>query len=324
MSKVVCEICGTSYPETCDQCPICGCVKPIDSGVVLDKDSGSGSHYTYVKGGRFSKKNVRKINGGSIQSVDRMPTLNDQKNENRTRKNRIILISAIALLLVVLAVCAYLFIDVYSDFLFSDSDGTQNTTVLENEETEDTATEDTASTESTDSDQVTVIACTAINGLPENVVFDSEQNQLQLEVVCIPANTTDIVIFESANPEIITVDETGLLTAVSEGETTITVTCGAVKNVFSVTYTMPKEEIPVTKFELNRTDFTLFYAGDYWYIYDGDIPAREIVWTSDNEEVVIVEFGRVVAVGEGTTYIHGEYDGEKHSCIVRVVFKDYN
>jgi rubrerythrin len=24
MSKVICDICGTTYPETADNCPICG------------------------------------------------------------------------------------------------------------------------------------------------------------------------------------------------------------------------------------------------------------------------------------------------------------
>ena len=25
MSKIICDICGTSYPDTADCCPICGC-----------------------------------------------------------------------------------------------------------------------------------------------------------------------------------------------------------------------------------------------------------------------------------------------------------
>ena len=27
MSKVICDVCGTTYPETAQQCPICGCAK---------------------------------------------------------------------------------------------------------------------------------------------------------------------------------------------------------------------------------------------------------------------------------------------------------
>ena len=29
MSKIICDICGTTYPETADQCPICGCTKEM-------------------------------------------------------------------------------------------------------------------------------------------------------------------------------------------------------------------------------------------------------------------------------------------------------
>ena len=27
MSKIVCDICGTAYPDTAQECPICGCAK---------------------------------------------------------------------------------------------------------------------------------------------------------------------------------------------------------------------------------------------------------------------------------------------------------
>ena len=29
MSKIVCDICGTTYSDTEDQCPICGCAKDV-------------------------------------------------------------------------------------------------------------------------------------------------------------------------------------------------------------------------------------------------------------------------------------------------------
>ena len=65
MSKVICDVCGTAYPETADQCPICGCAKPENARAAASDSTAeniSGSTYTYVKGGRFSKANVRKRN----------------------------------------------------------------------------------------------------------------------------------------------------------------------------------------------------------------------------------------------------------------------
>ena len=64
MSKIICDVCGTSYPETATQCPICGCVRPANVNTVhIDTDESvarPNGTYTYVKGGRFSKSNVKK------------------------------------------------------------------------------------------------------------------------------------------------------------------------------------------------------------------------------------------------------------------------
>ena len=69
MRKIVCEVCGTSYPETASACPICGSARSVDARILVD-DSGDSAPetptYTYVKGGRFSKKNVRKRNAMKI------------------------------------------------------------------------------------------------------------------------------------------------------------------------------------------------------------------------------------------------------------------
>ena len=90
MSKIICEVCGTSYPDTTVQCPICGCVRPGNAhSVTANKQDENDGGYTYVKGGRFSKANVRKrnkINGTEV------PEDNDS--------NRGLVITAIVLLLI--------------------------------------------------------------------------------------------------------------------------------------------------------------------------------------------------------------------------------
>ena len=64
MSKVICEFCGTSYPETASQCPICGSVRSNDNNEIMGilEETSTEHEYHYVKGGRFSEKNVRKRN----------------------------------------------------------------------------------------------------------------------------------------------------------------------------------------------------------------------------------------------------------------------
>ena len=61
MNKVICDVCGTSYPETAQQCPICGCTS--GEGIrVVEVEEEEAAPRTYVKGGHFSKSNVRKRN----------------------------------------------------------------------------------------------------------------------------------------------------------------------------------------------------------------------------------------------------------------------
>ena len=37
MSKIICEICGTSYPETAECCPICGCSQTDAEKITTDE-----------------------------------------------------------------------------------------------------------------------------------------------------------------------------------------------------------------------------------------------------------------------------------------------
>ena len=62
MSKIICDVCGSAYADTADQCPICGTAKRDTNAVKPEAQDDSG--YNYVKGGRFSHANVRKHNSG--------------------------------------------------------------------------------------------------------------------------------------------------------------------------------------------------------------------------------------------------------------------
>ena len=33
MSKIICDVCGTRYPESSNQCPICGCVHDAEQDI---------------------------------------------------------------------------------------------------------------------------------------------------------------------------------------------------------------------------------------------------------------------------------------------------
>lgn len=64
MDKVICDICGTAYPQTADECPICGYPRQDNEKVIARADAGAEAPASRekVKGGRFSNKNVKKRN----------------------------------------------------------------------------------------------------------------------------------------------------------------------------------------------------------------------------------------------------------------------
>lgn len=304
MSKIICEICGTSYPETSAQCPICGCVKPVDTSAVIDQKNKTADNYTYVKGGRFSKKNVKKRTGGAVQAVEQAKPACDEKTKSKSNTTRILVITMMVLSLAIVAVGAYVAIGIFGDVLFPDLFATE------------------AKTEP--SYQVINIPCEKVTVIPQKIDFTFEGQELRLQVELEPVDTTDKLSYTTDNPEIVTVDNTGKVTAVSVGEAKITVTCGSVKVVCPVVCAFSDEtvSVPVTEFKLNRSEFSFSVKGESWVLYEGEIPVTEVTWSSDDEKVATVENGKVIAVGKGTTKVHAEYDGKKYSCTVRCTFED--
>ena len=59
MSKIICEICGTTYPDTAECCPICGCPKDM-SGNVTEDDLVMDQMPALNKGGRYSSGKKKK------------------------------------------------------------------------------------------------------------------------------------------------------------------------------------------------------------------------------------------------------------------------
>ena len=118
MSKIICDVCGTSYPDTATQCPICGCVRPADAHCVsAGEQKETEKTYTYVKGGRFSKKNVRKRNmNKQTPSAARAVEPVSSEDESEKKSNKGLVITAIVLLLAIIAVVLYLAVRYFMPF----------------------------------------------------------------------------------------------------------------------------------------------------------------------------------------------------------------
>lgn len=216
MNKVICDICGTAYPDTAPKCPICGYAKTATETTSAGTERRSSEGYTAVKGGRFSKQNVRKRNGG--KPTERTPNPDrERRPQNEEGGNTGLILVVIFLLVAIIAVVIYIGLRVFRS---SDAETPQPSGTSQVTQPSTTPSDPTSST--------TGIACESLQLSNQTIEFVNAGDTWTIQARPTPANTTDAVTFESSDPSVVTVDETGLLTAVNAGEATITVTCGEV------------------------------------------------------------------------------------------------
>lgn len=212
MSKIICDICGTAYPETADKCPICGSAKQIEGSAVQEPSSDNGEQpvKAVTKGGHFSNANVRKRNKGKKmvktqkKPVDKPAEENEEQNEEPKRG----LVAVVwVLLIAVILVLAYIVIQFVlpmygielSDLLNKPAQPATTTTAAVQDSTTlaDATPEDTS------------VACTGLTVAGGDIVLDAVGRAWLLEVTVQPANTTDTVTYASADENVATVSEQG-------------------------------------------------------------------------------------------------------------------
>ncbi len=336
MSKIICDVCGTTYPDTSAQCPICGCVRPADAKNAAKATGSNSSGYTYVKGGRYSKSNVKKRAKAQVTTTGVRPVVSSNavrgdtktsgkynQNSQKSKNNIGLVITAAVLLLAILVVVGYVAVRFFAPI----SD-------MGNPNKDNTATGDTNDT----GGPAPAVPCVTLELDTTAMLFDTIDTARMLYVTAEPQNTTDVITFSSSDESVATVNEDGRVMAVGNGEAIITVTCGNITAVCNVKCEIPEEttvpteettepteettEPTVTEedLRLNRKDITFSYKGESWMLYDGSIAKNLITWTSDDESVVTITEGNAVAVGYGVTEVHAEYNGVKVSCIIRCSF----
>ena len=163
-----------------------------------------------------------------------------------------------------------------------------------------------------------------------------------LNVVVIPENTTDELVFTSGDESVATVDANGRITAVSEGKTVIYITCGDKQLTCPVTcqfeaetepsteatvaaqteatiQTEPVETKPQVELKLDRTDMRLQvgYSTQLKLVDCGDLTPEDVEWSVEHAYIAKVENGYVTALQSGTTEITAKYGDQTVKCIVR-------
>lgn len=146
---------------------------------------------------------------------------------------------------------------------------------------------------------------------------------LSLQASFLPDDATDRVVqWSSSQPQVLSVDDSGAIRAVSVGAATITArTDGGLTATSTVTV-----EPAASDFQINPTDLTLERGAEHaleaWFIgEDGEPDAgvdHHVEWTSSNPDVVQVEDGVITALRSGTSIVTAAADGFRSACTVRV------
>lgn len=320
MSKIICDVCGTTYPDSANQCPICGCVRPANvtpvEGVSDEIGSPRRENYTYVKGGRFSKKNVKRRNQHVIQQNHEQDVSNlPEDSEQYENDGKGLVIAIFVLLIAVIAVASYITIRFFAPFGKQDNQGVTppDTTVTTTEsQTEETTVETTAET----------IVSTEITLDTSEVILEQKGAEYTLTVAVNPIDITDVITYNSENDAIATVSIDGKITAMGSGETTITVTCGEVSAQCKVVCTFD-DEVTNSEFKapyrLNKEDVSISVGEKFTLKFmDANNNLIPAVYEIQNPDVCSVDENKVTGTASGTTKISVNYNGETYSCIVRV------
>lgn len=312
MSKVICDICGTSFPESATQCPICGCVRPAEAVSVPESDEAATTGYTYVKGGRFSKANVRKRNQMAAKAAGTADHSVNQEHQESSGKRTAGLIIALTCAVLILACLVLFVVTQWSGGLFGLFDSNQS------------------------QDDIESVPCTSIDISVTEFTLKNPGETAKIEITVKPYNTTDEIKFISSDKSVATVSISGKIEYVSAGEADITVICGGKSVVCHVIceefdpVTVPPTETdpPLPVIELDRTDIKgedVIAGAFQWPLYDqqknSHLSAEEITWISDDPEIATVdEFGVVYAESAGTTVIRAIYNGEMLAyCNITVI-----
>lgn len=269
MSKVICEICGTSYPETSEQCPICGYTR--DLSVLLSRDdieaaaapkpatsatvkgstddqepprraSGKSSASRTApkkeapapesrsKGGKFSQSNVRKRNQSNASTRSRRAPEPEEDYEEPQRKES----NGVLVVLLLIVIVALLAVTGYIGLKYF-------LPYVLQEETAPVVTQP-VETETPQETEPPVIPCTSIVLVSGgSVKLDQVGQNWLLNVIVLPIDTTDALTFASSDETVATVDSSGKVTAVGPGEAVITISCGSESMECKITCTVAAE-----------------------------------------------------------------------------------
>lgn len=337
MSKIICDICGTTYQDTADRCPICGYSR--DSGIVEEILAENGSFGSERK--QKAIFDYDKVNPQEKQEADTL-YLEDAPEEEEPRHNVLLVVLLVIIITLLLTAAGFLYFRFY----------------LPNNRVETPATEpeSTAYTETSQETTEPRIPCQSLvltGGVTE---LTREGQRWLLHVTVMPQDTTDDLVFYSEDEGVVTVTQDGRLEAIGEGETYVHILCGEkelrcpvivrfVEETVPVEQTLPQGTDPATEetgenaaaletpetqpteaaadvvLKLKDKDRSSNKRGvSFTLELDCDLKPEDVTWLTLDSNVAIVKNGLVTTIGPGSTKIVAQYKGQQVECIIRCNF----
>lgn len=143
-----------------------------------------------------------------------------------------------------------------------------------------------------------------------------ETQNLKLSIMPTEAQDGANVIWTSDRPEILSVDETGKVTAHQSGSATITATADSMQGKLTISVNPNLTALKIVP------DRMKMFVGDSIAVQIETTPADAnldaLQWKSDNAEIAYYKDGRIYGVGVGTTRITASVGDVTASCTVRV------
>lgn len=148
-----------------------------------------------------------------------------------------------------------------------------------------------------------------------------EGETAQLTATVLPSNATEkAVVWSSSNQAIAAVSGSGLVTALSKGNATITASADGKSASCSVTVLV--KMVAVTEVSLNKTSLLLILGMSDTLsavVLPADATDKTIVWSSSDETVATIDQeGRVSAKGIGNAVINAKAGSINATCSVTV------
>ena len=253
MGKIICEICGTTYQETADCCPICGCARGAAEDLLNEDVLAEESvEETAEKSGIAASKKKKpifdydEVNTKPEDDISEVEVEEDEfdeedEDEEAPRHNTFVVIILTVLIAALLAAAGFIFVRYFLPNMRGEEEAAPVETVVQTE----------AATEITE----LRIPCDTI------ILNSSKQAELNqpgfshlINVVVSPEDTTDVLSFISADENVATVSADGKITAVGEGETIVTISCGDFQMYVNVLCDFTPETEPTVEETVEATE----------------------------------------------------------------------